>query len=88
MRVLVVCFVLVTGCASEETRQLAQGIHRYQVKQFAVVVELADFAKGKGALEDADHAKIIADQKALSESTRSLSEILGEPKIPVEVDSW
>lgn len=89
MRVMmVVCLVLLAGCVSEETRQLAQGIHRYQVKQAATVRKLADFAREKGALEEADHAKIVAGQEALSESTRSLSEILGEPEVPVEVDSW
>ena len=88
MRIVVVCLVLIAGCVSEETRQLAQGIHRYQVKQAAVVVGLADFARGEGVLDDADHAEIVAGQKALSESIRSLSDILDEPKVPVEVDSW
>ncbi len=79
---------LLAGCVSEETRQLAQGIHLYQAKQAAVVERLADFAKEKGALEEADHTKIIEGQAALTESTKSLSEILGAPKKPVEVDSW
>ena len=77
-----------SGCMSEETRQLAQGIHLYQAKQAAEVVKLADFAKTNGALEEADYTKIVGGQAALTESTRSLSEILGEPKEPVEVDSW
>ena len=76
------------GCVSEETRQLAQGIHLYQARQAEAVTELADFAKEKGALEEADHTKIVEGQAALTESTKSLSEILGEPKEPVEVDSW
>ena len=88
MRVLLVCLVVLAGCVSEETRQLAQGIHRYQVKQASIVKRLADFAKEKGALQDEDHRKIVGGQEALSESTRSLSDILGEPKVPVEVDSW
>lgn len=88
MRVMLVCLVLLAGCVSEETRQLAQGIHRYQAKQAAIVKRLADFAEEKGAIEEADRAKIMAGQEALSESTRSLSEILGEPRVPVEVDSW
>ena len=88
MRVMVVCLVLIAGCVSEETKQLAQGIHLYQKKQSATVVKLADFARYNGAIEDADHAEIVSGQEALSESTRSLSEILGEPKTPVEVNSW
>lgn len=85
---LIAMWWLATGCASEETRQLAQGIHLYQAKQAEAVVKLADFARDKGALEDADHTKIVEGQAALTESTRSLSEILGAPKKPVEVDSW
>lgn len=88
MRVMLVCLVLIAGCVSEETKQLAQGIHRYQAKQAVIVKELADFAKEKGALGEAAHAKVVSGQEALSESTRSLFEILGEPKTPVEVDSW
>lgn len=88
MRVILVCLVLVAGCAAEETRQLAQGIHSYQVKQAAIIKGLANFAKDNGVLEEEDHAKIVTGQDALSEATRSLSEILGEPKVPVEVDSW
>ena len=88
MRVMMVCLVLVVGCVSEETRQLARGIHDYQAKQAVVVTKLADFARDKGALEDSEHAKIVTGQEALSESTRSLSEILGEPKAPMGVNSW
>lgn len=88
MRVMVVCLVLLAGCVSEETKQLAQGIHRYQAKQVVIVKELADFAKEKGGLGEVAHTKIVSGQEALFESTGSLSEILGEPKIPVEVDSW
>lgn len=93
MRVMAAAFAIIvlwllSGCVSEETRQLAQGVHLYQAKQAVVVGQIADFAKEKGALEEADHTKIIEGQQALTESTKSLSEILGEPKTPVEVDSW
>ncbi len=85
---MVACLVLIAGCISEETKQLAQGIHLYQKKQVEVVKELADFAKEKGAIGEQAHVKVVLGQEALSESTRSLSEILGEPKTPVEVKSW
>ena len=84
----VVIVLILTSCVSEETRQLAQGIHLYQAKQAAEVVKLADFAREKGALADEDRKRIVDGQQALVESTKALSEILGEPKAPVEVGSW
>ena len=50
--------------------------------------ELADFALEKKFITLKKHTKILGDQEALSVSSRSLSEIIGQPKIPVEVDSW
>ena len=88
MKILLICLVLVVGCASQETRQLAQGIHRFQVKQVGVVRMLAEFARSKELISQKKFIKILEDQEALSVSSRSLSEIVGEPKIPVEVDSW
>lgn len=86
--IMMVCSVLLAGCVSGETRQLAQGVHRYQVKQAAVVGELASSAYVMGVVSAADRAKIVANQQALSEATGRLSKILGEPKVSVEVDSW
>lgn len=90
MRIVIACvgLLLLVGCVSEETKQLAQGVHLYQAKQAKVVKRLADFAEEKGVLEEGQHGKILEGQAALTESTRSLSEILGEPKASVEVDSW
>lgn len=83
--VMLTALVLLSGCVSEETKQLAQGIHLYQVRQTEQVVRLADFAREKGALAEEDRSRVVEDQRALVDSTRALSEILGEPKTPVEV---
>ena len=88
MRVMMVCLVLIAGCVSEETKQLAQGVHLYQAKQAVIVKELASSAYVMGVVSAAARAKIVAGQEALVESTRSLSKIVGEPKRPVEVDLW
>ena len=89
MRALIlVVALLAAGCVSEQTRRLAQGVHLYQAKMAEEVVKLADAARGKGDLAGEDHRRIIEGQRALTESTKSLHEILGEPRTPVEVDSW
>ena len=81
----IVAMWLLSGCVSEETRQLAQGIHLYQVRQSERVTMLADFAREKGALAGEDRDRVVEDQRALVDSTKALLEILGEPRTPVEV---
>lgn len=89
MRKVLLAVVLVcTGCVSEETRQLARGVADYQARQAVIVGKLADYAKDRGALTAEEHEKVVGGQTGLTEATRSLSEILGKPKTPVEVDSW
>jgi len=88
MRILLIVALTVAGCVSEETRQLAQGTNDFQKLMVPRVRALADFALEKGAMTPKQHAKMAADQEALSVATRSLREILGQPKVPVEVDSW
>lgn len=85
LMVLIVMMLLSGCCVSEETRQLAQGIHLYQVEHAKDVVRVAGYARDDGRITLDDHAKIVEDQRALVESARALSEILGEPRAPVEV---
>ena len=82
MRTLVCAVLLcVVGCVTEETRQLAQGIHLTQVRQESVVRKMLN-----GVSPDDDEARAIAvEQGALTRATRTLSEILGEPKHSVEM---
>lgn len=85
LMVLIVMVLLSGCCVSEETRQLAQGIHLYQVKQAERVGKLVGAAREKGVVSVEDLDLILEDQRALVESARALSEILGEPRAPVEV---
>lgn len=85
---LVVVLAISGCCVSEETKQLAQGIHLYQESQAVIVRKLADYAHDGGALTDSEYASVTGGQDALTGAARNLSEILGKPKSPVEVDSW
>ncbi len=87
MRMILMCtlFIISCGCISEETRQLAQGICKYQELQGTRVKRLADFALAGEFITRDEHTKTLLDQSALSVASKALTEILGEPKNPVEV---
>lgn len=86
MRVLLVAALLAcVGCVSEETRDLAWGIEQYQRAQVTSVSGLVEQAVKAQLISEEDGTELVKEQKALADASRTLVEILGEPKTKPEL---
>lgn len=80
MRTLLLCFVLaVSGCISQETQELAKGIHVYQVKQEKALKRIFTAASTGQSVAQKEVDEVLVNQAALVQATGTLSEILGDP---------
>lgn len=82
MRILAAVFMLVvmSGCVSEETRDLAWGISQYQASQAKQVKELVAIGVEAGKVTEDQAKGVNEDAEALVRASNHLVEILGEPK--------